>query len=81
MVTEQQIKNLILETIKDADISKLTLEEKFVNAGFDSLDLASILMAMDERLGINIPDKDVEQCSSIQGIINYCHDKDLQACK
>ncbi|GGI80014.1 acyl carrier protein [Legionella impletisoli] len=77
MITEQVIKKLITETIKGIDISRLGIEDNFVEFGLDSLDLASILMAIDERLGVNIPDKDVDQCSSIQGIVDYCRNKEV----
>jgi acyl carrier protein len=72
MINEQSIKELITGTVKGSDISMLASGDDFTEAGLDSLDVATILMAVDEKFGINIPDQDIEQCASIKGIVDYC---------
>jgi len=71
-INEEAIRELMQQSIKGIDISKVRPEDKFSEVGIDSLDLASILMAVDEKYGIKIPDEDVDKCNSIHSIVNYC---------
>jgi acyl carrier protein len=41
------------------------------DVGIDSLDLTSILLQLEERLGIGIPDDDVAKIETIDKIIEY----------
>jgi len=70
MFTSEDIKEIISTEIKGFDISNLTEDEIFFDAGIDSLDHMNILFAIQEKHGINIPDEDVDQCSSIAGILS-----------
>ena len=70
MITSKDLKEIISIEIKGFDISNLTEDENFFDAGIDSLDHMNILLSIQEIHGINIPDEDVDQCSSISGILS-----------
>jgi acyl carrier protein len=76
MLTEQGIRVLIGETIANFDASSLGKDTAFTDAGLDSLDHSSILLEIEERFGLKIPDEDVEACGSIQGILHFAATKD-----
>ena len=65
------------------DVSQLTLETKFRNNLNDlnlhnsmllevgSLELAELLIAIDEKFGVNIPDSEVNQMDTIKQLVKY----------
>jgi acyl carrier protein len=73
MITEQEVRDLINNAVQGVDMSRLAPEADFVDFGLDSLDVAGILMAVDEGFKIKIPDEDIERCSSIKGLVAYCN--------
>ena len=77
MISEKQIRNLITNQVEGFNMSQLSHEQNFVDAGIDSLDHMSILLALEEEYGIHVPDEALDQCSSIGGIIAFAkkHDK------
>ena len=74
MLTSENIKNIISEEIIGYDISILNEDQNFQEAGIDSLDHMNILLAIQEKHDIHIPDDAVEKCSSISGIISFVKD-------
>ena len=70
MLTSEDIKQIISTEIKGFDISNLTEDENFFDAGIDSLDHMNILFAIQENHGVNIPEEYVDECSSIAGILS-----------
>ncbi len=72
MITSLNIRNVIKETVAGFDIERLDEDEDFNDAGIDSLDHLSILLALEEEFNIEkIPDEAIDDCKSISGIINY----------
>ena len=72
MLTINDIKNIIQETVIGFDVDSLDESQDFSEAGIDSLDHLSILLALEEKFDINkIPDEDIDLCSSIAGILSY----------
>ena len=49
----------------------MAADAKFEDVGIDSLDHASLLLALQERYSLNIPDEDLEKTSSIADILAY----------
>jgi acyl carrier protein len=39
--------------------------------GADSLDLVELVMALEEKIGKGIPDKDAEKIQTVQDVIDY----------
>lgn len=69
----------ILKIITDADtlidVSKLKNDILLKDQGADSLDLANILLLLEEKFNIKIPDEDLSQVQSINSIIEYINNK------
>lgn len=71
MITEQDIRDVIGKTIDDFDAAALSAGDDFFDAGLDSLDHATVLLGIQEDCGLTIPDEAVDQCRSINGILEY----------
>lgn len=71
MITEQAIRDAIAKSVDDFDASGLGADDDFFDAGLDSLDHATVLLGIQEECGLTIPDEAVDQCRSINGILEY----------
>ncbi len=43
--------------------------------GVDSLDMANILLSIEEKYGVKIPDEDIEKLDTINAIVHYLSNK------
>ncbi|MCA9542107.1 MAG: acyl carrier protein [Myxococcales bacterium] len=67
----EQIKDIIVEQL-DVDEDLVVPEASFNDdLGADSLDLVELVMQMEERFNIEIPDEDAENIRTVQDAINY----------
>ena len=72
MISDVDIKSVIADSVMGFDVSALDNEQDFSDAGLDSLDHLSILLALEEKLGVKkIPDKDIDKCRSVSSILDY----------
>jgi acyl carrier protein len=71
MLTEQNIRDAIANTVLNFDISSLTNEASFIDAGLDSLDISSLLLELQEHHNLIVPDEDVDKCSSVRATLEY----------
>ncbi|WP_423241181.1 acyl carrier protein [Helicobacter pylori] len=54
------------------DASQVTPEAKFVkDLGVDSLDIVELIMALEERFGIEIPDEQAEKIVNVGDVVKY----------
>ncbi|WQX83072.1 acyl carrier protein [Helicobacter pylori] len=54
------------------DVSQVTPEAKFVkDLGVDSLDIVELIMALEERFGIEIPDEQAEKIVNVGDVMRY----------
>ncbi|MCQ2930883.1 acyl carrier protein [Helicobacter pylori] len=54
------------------DASQVTPEAKFVkDLGVDSLDIVELIMALEERFGIEISDEQVEKIVNVGDVMRY----------
>ena len=73
----------IFEEIKEVVCEELGLkpeevkpESSFIDdLGADSLDTVELVMALEEKFGIEIPDEDAEKMQTIGGVIKYIERK------
>ena len=73
--TEEQVKKIVVDHL-GIDESKVKLESKFIDdLGADSLDTVELVMAFEEKFGIEIPDDATETILSVQDAINYIQSK------
>ena len=54
------------------DKSEITLESSFENdLGADSLDAVELVMALEEKFGVEIPDEDAAYLRTVQDAVDY----------
>ena len=68
---EDKILKIIKEKVKDSSI-EIKGNSRFVeDLGMDSLDTVELVMAFEEKLGVVIPDEDVDSLLTVDDVINY----------
>ena len=71
MSTFDKIKEVIIDKL-GVDEAAITEEAHFVNdLGADSLDTVELIMQLEEELGIEIPDENAEQMTTVQQAVDY----------
>ena len=72
---ETQVKQIVVDHL-GIDDSKVTTESKFIDdLGADSLDTVELVMAFEEKFGIEIPDDAAETIQTVQNAIDYIQSK------
>jgi len=67
----QQVKEIVAEQLS-VDAEKVVPGASFINdLGADSLDTVELVMAFEEKFGLEIPDDDAEKISTVQDAIDY----------
>jgi acyl carrier protein len=71
----QAISETVLTIIKDVcppSVPEIAdLDKKLLDYGLDSLDFSAVLLALEEKYGITIPDKDMESLETVNQITAY----------
>ena len=71
----EKIKKIIIDQL-GVDESEVTEEASFVDdLGADSLDTVELVMALEEEIGIEIPDEDAEKIVTVGDVISYIETK------
>ena len=69
--TEEQVKKIVLDHL-GIDQSKVMADSKFIDdLGADSLDTVELVMAFEEKFGIEIPDDAAETIVTVQNAIDF----------
>ena len=72
---EEQVKKIVIDHL-GIDESKITPESKFIDdLGADSLDTVELVMAFEEKFGIEIPDDAAETILTVNDAINFINSK------
>jgi acyl carrier protein len=67
----EKVKSIIVEQL-GVDAEEVTQAASFTDdLGADSLDIVELVMAFEEEFGIEIPDEDAENITTVQDAINY----------
>jgi len=69
LIDSNEIKNIIADTVIGFDTVNLKNNQLLLDAGMDSLDHMTVLLAIEEKYDYIIPNEDVDQCLTIDGII------------
>ncbi|MBN9007096.1 MAG: acyl carrier protein [Rhizobiales bacterium] len=70
-MNESDVRSVIAESVPGFDVSTLGLESEFDKSGIDSLDHSVILLGLQEKHGLVVPDEDLDQANSIGKILAY----------
>ncbi len=72
---ESQVKQIVVDHL-GIDEGKVTAEAKFIDdLGADSLDTVELVMAFEEKFGIEIPDDAAETIQTVQNAIDFIQSK------
>lgn len=71
MAIFDDVKSVIVEQLS-VSADEVKLESKFVDdLGADSLDVVELVMALEEKFGIEIPDEEAEKISDVKDVVAY----------
>ena len=71
--TEGQVKKIVVDHL-GIEESKVNLESKFIDdLGADSLDTVELVMAFEEKYGIEIPDDAAETIVTVKDAIDFIY--------
>ncbi len=71
MSVEAQVKEIIIEQL-GVDEAQVKPEASFIDdLGADSLDTVELVMALEEKFDIEIPDEDAEKIATVADAIGY----------
>ncbi|WP_258162745.1 acyl carrier protein [Rhizobium sp. TH2] len=68
---EQKVRELLSEVREGQDYTKLSVDIDFEEAGLDSLDTASLLLAIQETYDVDISDDDANELTTIRKVVDY----------
>jgi len=71
MALREDVKKIIMEKL-GVEESQITNDAKFIDdLGADSLDTVELVMAFEEKFGMNIPDEEAEKLDTVGKAIKY----------
>ncbi|MBP6162977.1 acyl carrier protein [Arcobacter venerupis] len=71
MALLDDVKEVVIEQL-DCDPAEVKEDSKFIeDLGADSLDVVELVMALEEKFDIEIPDEDAEKILTVADAINY----------
>lgn len=74
MALLDDVKEVVVEQL-DCDPAEVKEDSKFIeDLGADSLDVVELVMALEEKFDIEIPDEDAEQIKTVGDAIKYVED-------
>ena len=78
MAIADDVKNIIIEQLHVTP-EKITDTASFVeDLGADSLDIVELVMAFEEKFGIEIPDEDSAKIAKVNDAVKYIEEKVAQ---
>ncbi len=77
MALFEDIQAVIAEQL-NVDAAQVTLEAEFVkDLGADSLDVVELIMALEEKFGVEIPDEQAEKIVNVGDVVKYIENNKL----
>ena len=70
-LVQEEVKAIIVEQL-GVDEAEVTSTASFVeDLGADSLDTVELVMAFEEKFGLEIPDEDAEKIATVKDAVDY----------
>ena len=71
MAVFEDVRDVVVEQLS-VDPQAVKIESKIIeDLGADSLDVVELVMALEEKFEVEIPDSEAEKLVSIQDVVNY----------
>jgi len=71
MSSYEKVKEVIMDKL-GVEESKITAEASFVDdLGADSLDTVELVMQLEEEFGLEIPDEEAENLTTVRSVVDY----------
>ncbi len=75
-MSEKEIKNIIFEALKmiapESEPSELNPDDDIRNTlSIDSFDFLQFMVAIEEKLGVSVPEKDYGKISTLETLLSY----------
>jgi acyl carrier protein len=67
----EEVRKILQGADIDVDLATVGEDESLREAGVDSLDMASLYLAVEQHYGLEIPDEDTEELDSISALAAY----------
>jgi acyl carrier protein len=75
IISDDKILELIQNSCLTIDFNKLKPDDSLIKAGFDSMDKASLILEIEEKYNLTIPDVDFDKLDSINSIVIYLKER------
>ncbi|WP_078120125.1 acyl carrier protein [Thiosocius teredinicola] len=72
----EEIKAIIKDVETAADVDAMSEGDDFADVGIDSLEIFNILLGVEEKYGISIPNEQAENLNSIAAILGFLTELD-----
>ncbi len=70
----KEVSEVVAEQL-GVDVAEVTEDASFIDdLGADSLDTVELVMALEEKFGVEIPDEDAEKITTVKEAITYIED-------
>ncbi len=71
MAIFEDVRDVVVDQLS-VDAASVKLESKIIeDLGADSLDVVELVMALEEKFEVEIPDSDAEKLKTIQDVVNF----------
>jgi len=75
MSLEEDVRKIIVDQL-GVDAAQVTPDARFIDdLGADSLDTVELIMALEEKFGVEVPDEDAEKLVTVGKAIGYVQKK------
>ena len=71
MSTEAKIRQIITDNADGINGEEIPLDAKLIETGLDSLDIATILLEVQEEFGVTIPEDEEENLATLSAIVAF----------
>jgi acyl carrier protein len=74
---EKRVRELIAEQL-GVTLDQVGSEANLISdLGADSLDVVELIMAMEDELGVEVPDEDAQKLTTVGAVLSYLQEKGL----